>query len=164
MKNPDRKRAAEASIKASLELLSPDDLGRMETLVNSCSFGSATPKLFLSFLWEMNQERVEECCQELWSVGLISFAANLSLFDDTTCVEVHIVIKQYIFDSIDYDNVYGSVVLKSITDISFIDKYVNLLFERAGMHSSDYNEFCSNFLDIVDSVFIPMQVHTHSQC
>ena len=160
VKSPDRKRAAEASIKASLELLSPDDLGRMEKLVNSGSFGTATPELFLCLLWEMSQERVEECCQELWSVGLISFAASLSLFDDTTCVEIHIVIKQYIFDSIDMDNLYGSVVLNWITDVSLFGKYANQLFERAIMHSSDCNEICLNFIEIIDSVFIPMYVHT----
>ena len=160
LKNPDRRVAAEASIKASLKLLSPDDMNRMKKLVNSCSFGSATPELLLCFLWEISQERVEECCQELWSVGLISFAASISLFDDTACVEVHVVIKQYIFDSIDYDNLYGSVVLNSITDISFFDKYLNQLLERAEMHASDYNEFCSNFIEIIDSVIVPMQVHT----
>ena len=160
-KNPNRKNAAEASIRASIELLNPDDLNRMNRLVKTSIFGSATPETMLCFIWKMNAEGVNDCCYELWSAGLISFTSSLMPVDDASCVEIHLVIKQYLFDNLNR-NELSQIILNWGDDFALIEEYFLQLFEKTKNHHllSDIIQFTFYLIDTFDSTNVGFYLDT----
>ena len=165
-KNPNRKNAAEASIKASLELLNPDDLNRMTRLVKTSVFGNRMPETMLCFIWKMDTEGVSDCCHELWSAGLISFALSLTPVDNTSCVEIHLVIKQYLFDNLN-KNELSQMLLSCVSDLALIEEYFLWLFEKPKNHSfllSDIIQFTFHLIDFLDWGIVGFYLNTIQMC
>ena len=149
--------AAIASIKASLDFLKPKDLNRLIRLVTSFTFATIFPRSLLYNLWEISLENVDSCCDELWSMGLLSYtelpyATNK---DDTVAVEVHSVIVQYVFDNElgrafnNLDEFFHAMMF----DLSTLYKY---MFDLPKSKDS-YIETLSN-VGFMDSIITPMQI------
>ena len=150
-----RQNAVNASIKASLDLLSEENVTRLNRLVTSIIFSSTIPKQLLMCLWQLSNEKMSECCNDFWSVGLFTFTS--SLFDET-CIEIHLVITQYVFDNIQYDNSMDlTMVLNSLFDmISQMQYYMQYLMSHT---VSDIRQIGNRIIDKFDSWLIPLILH-----
>ena len=153
-KQPKRQNAANASIKASLDLLGEDDIGRLNRLVTSMIFGNTVPKQLLMYLWGLNNEKATECCDDLWSIGLISHA---TLSFDKASIEIHLVITQYVFDNISL-NYFFQVSLNYLSDINSQIQYCNHLLSTTEI-GLDNNLLGFWIIDILDSSLIPSILH-----
>ena len=152
-KRSKRQNAVNASIKASLDLLSEENLTRLNRLVTSILFSSTIPKQLLMYLWQLNNEIMSECCNNFWSVGLFTFTSSLF---DKTCIEIHLVITQYVFDNIksDHDNLIR-LGINSLFDFSNQMQYYMSKLEMV----SDISQFGCWLIDKFDSAFVPLILH-----
>ena len=150
-KRPERKIAVNASIKASLDLLSEENVARLNRLITSVLFGSIIPKQLLMYIWQISNEKMSECCDDFWSVGLFSFASSSF---EKTCIEIHLVITQYVFDNIKYDNA-AQIVLYSFFDSSNLMQYYMQYFISKPQMEFDENRLGTWIIDLYDSVHIP---------
>ena len=154
-KRPKRQNAVNASIKASLDLLSEENVTRLNRLVTSILFGSTIPKQLLMCLWKLSNEKMSECCNDFWSVGLFTFTSSLF---DKTCVEIHLVITQYVFDNIKYDNAMH-LVLNALFDCSNQMQYYMQYFMSKPQMELDTRQFGSWMIDTLDSGIVPLILH-----
>ena len=154
-KRPKRQNAVNASIKASLDLLSEENLTRLNRLVTSILFSSTIPKELLRCLWQLSNEKMSECCNDIWSVGLFTFASSLF---DKTCIEVHLVITQYVFDNIKFDNT-AHLLLNSFFDMSNLMQHQMQYFMSKLQMVSDISQLGSWIIDTFDSALIPVLLH-----
>ena len=154
-KRPKRQNAVNASIKASLDLLSEENITRLNRLVTSVLFGSTIPKQLLMCLWQLSDEKMSECCNDIWSVGLFTFTSSLF---DKTCIEIHLVITQYVFDNIQHDNSMH-LVLNCFFDCSkLMEHYMQYSMSKLQMEP-DISQLGSWIIDTFDSGCVPMLVH-----
>ena len=154
-KRPKRQNAVNASIKASLDLLSEENVTRLNRLVTSILFGSTIPKQLLMCLWQLSNEKMNECCNDFWSLGLFTFTSSLF---DKTCIEIHLVITQYVFDNIKFDDVMR-LVLNSLLDWSNQIQYYMQYFMSKPQMELDISQLGSWMIDIFDSVLVPLILH-----
>ena len=154
-KRPKRQNAVNASIKASLDLLSEENVTRLNRLVTSILFGSTIPKQLVMCLWQLSDERMSECCNDFWSVGLFTFTSSLF---DKTCIEIHLVITQYVFDNIKYDDSMH-LSLNNLLDMSNQMQYYSRYFSSRPEMASDINQFGSWMLDTFDSETVPVLLY-----
>lgn len=149
-----RRNAANASIKASFDLLRIDSLNKLKKLIVSMYFSNKVPKGMLSYAWQLNDEQVFEVCDELWSVGLIS---HTMLPFDIAGIEIHLVITQYVFDNITSKD-FVEVSLYSMTvEVRLIQYHMDLLHNLA--ERLDDTQLYLYTIDILDSVNIPAMLH-----
>ena len=153
-KRPKRHNAVNASIKASLDLLSLENVNRLNRLVTSAVFGYTVPKQMLMYMWELSNEEVSECCNDLWSVGLISFGSLL--FDDAS-IETHLMITQYVFDNVKLDMFH--LTLNTFSDINNLIQFYGKLYQEILIESQDKNQIGLWFIDTLDSTFIPVMLY-----
>ena len=150
-----RQKAVNASIKASLDLLSEENVARLNRLITSVLFGSIIPKQLLMYIWQISNEKMSECCDDFWSVGLFSFASSSF---DKTCIEIHSVMTQYVFDNIKYDNAMHLILYWFFDMSNFMQYFVQYLMSQPQMELEE-NEFGTWMIDILDSLFIPIMLH-----
>jgi len=151
-KKPDRRNAANASIKASLDLLSKENVGRLNRIVASVVFGNTIPKSLLAHIWKLSKEDVTEICIKLWSFGLVSFAA---LSYDAHSIEVHLVIMQYLYDNLQIDDVF-QMLLNSFFDLRTQIHYFAHTAETLLEVGLDNDQLGCYFIDALDTSLIPL--------
>ena len=144
--HPNRENAVNASIKASLDLLSVENVTRLNRLITTMFFGEIIPKEMLVYIWQLSNEEVDESCIVFWSVGLISYASSSY---DQTCVKIHSVITQYIIDSIKVENLL-CLGPSCVSDMNNITKYWMSKLQMG----VDCIQLRVCLMDIVDSAFI----------
>ena len=154
-KKPNRRNAADASIKASLDLLREDNTKRLNRLISSLYFSSKVPRRMLLYAWQLSNEQVTEVCDELWSVGLIS---HTMLPFDTAGIEIHLVITQYVFDNITSNSLF-QVSLNIFSDYNIYQQYhMDMLGEMAAK-GLDNTQLGLWLIDTLDSANIPLLLH-----
>ena len=154
-KKPNRRNAADASIKASLDLLREDNTKRLNRLISSLYFSSKVPRRMLLYAWQLSNEQVTEVCDELWSVGLISYTM---LPFDTAGIEIHLVITQYVFDNITSSSFF-QVSLNIFSDYNIHQQYhMDMLGEMAAK-GLDNTQLGLWVIDSLDSANIPLLLH-----
>ena len=157
-KNPMKEYAANASIKASLDLLSKDNLYRINKLVKTFTFRDVATKSMLLSIWEIENKEVDESCQVLWSAGLISYTSKAFLFAEIHCIEVHAVISQYLFDHFKVDNMV-KLIIDFLIDSQINMKQVDELWKLAEKKlTNDFKAYSIFFIDIFDAQFIPFMI------
>ena len=154
-KRPKRQNAVDASIKASLDLLSEENVTRLNRLVTSAVFGYTIPKQILMYMWKLSNEKVDECCNDLWSVGLISYGSLL--FDDAS-IEIHLVITQYVFDNVKIDNIFH-LTLNTFSDLNSHMQFYGMLYQERLIESHDESRFGFWFIDTLDMTVIPVMLY-----
>ena len=155
-KRPKRQNAAvNASIKASLDILSQENVNRLNRLITSAVFGYTVPKQMLMYMWELSSEKVDECCNDLWSVGLISYGSLL--FDDSS-IEIHMVITQYVFDNVKMDNIFH-LTLNTFSDLNSHVQFYGMLYQERLIKSHDKSQFGFWLIDTLDMTVIPVMLY-----
>ena len=154
-KKPKRQNAANASMKASLDLLSEENVNRLNRLVTSVIFGSTIPKQLLVHMWELSNEQVNECCNNLWSVGLISYG---SLLLDEASIEIHLVITQYVFDNAKLDNILHFII-NAFSDLNNHLQFYGILYQETLTKSKDESQFGFWFIDTLDLTVVPVMLY-----
>ena len=156
-KKPNRRNAANASIKASLDLLREENANHLNRLIASSYFSSKVSKQMLLYAWQLSNEQVTEVCDELWSVGLIS---HTMLPLDTASIEIHLVITQYVFDNITSGSFFqASLNFNMFSDYNIYQQYhMDLLGEMAAKGLDD-TQLGLWLIDTLDSTTIPFLLH-----
>ena len=154
-KKPNRRNAADASIKASLDLLREDNTKRLNRLIASLFFSSKLPRRMLLYAWQLSNEQVTEVCDELWSVGLISY--TMLLFD-TAGIEIHLVITQYVFDNITSSSFF-QVSLNLFSDYNIYQQYCKDMLGEIAAKGLDDTQLGLWLIDMFDSENIPFLLH-----
>ena len=153
---PNRRNAANASIKASLDLLREDNANRLNRLITSSVFNSKVPKQALLDLWKLSDEQVTEVCHKLWSVGLVSY--TMLPFDTAKeSIEIHLVIIQYVFDNITSSSV-SQMLLNNFSDVNIYVQYcMKLIHEKR--YPLDDTQFGLQLIDKLGLTAIPALLH-----
>ena len=154
-KRPNRRNAANASIKASLDLLRESTANRLNRLIVSSYFSSKVPKRMLVYVWQLNNEQVTEACDELWSVGLIS---HTMLPFNTAGMEIHLVITQYVFDNITSSSFFQAS-LNMFSDYNIHQQYHRELLGEMAAKGLDDTQLGLWVIDLLDSINIPSLLH-----
>ena len=154
-KRPKRQNAVNASIKASLDLLIEENVNRLNRLITSAVFGYIVPKQMLMYMWELSSEEVDECCNDLWSVGLISYGSLL--FNDAS-IEIHMVITQYVFDSVKMDNIFH-LTLNTFSDLNSHMQFYGMLYQERLIESHDKSQFGFWLINTLDMTVIPIMLY-----
>ena len=150
--NQNRKNAVNASIKASLDLLSGENLSRLKQMITSVLFGYAIPKEFLLQIWKVSKEKVNEYCNDFWSVGLIFYSSSF----DRVNVEIHLVIIQYVFDNIRFDSLINSVVNSDLK--SQIQIYMQYFMSKSFLELKE-SQLAFLIMETFDSIIIPVLLY-----
>ena len=98
-----RKYAVKACIEVTLRLMTKPISDKLKALILFTGIGTSVPTDVLKHLWKVTEQNSWNVVDDLWAYGLVQFlqkpiptCANMQL-----CVEVHVVISQYIIDIMD---------------------------------------------------------------
>ena len=156
-KKSNRRNAANASIKASLDLLREENANRLNRLIASSYFSSKVPRRMLLYAWQLSNEQVTEVCDELWSVGLIS---HTMLPFDTAGIEIHLVITQYVFDNITSGSFFqASLNFNMFSDYNIYQQYCKDMLGEMAAKGLDDTQLGLWMIDTLDSITIPFLLH-----
>ena len=121
-----RENAVKASITASLELLTKDDIILLCCIASAIAgFGIYTVRDALPILVQMDSKQFDKCTGNLWCHGLISL--HDVIFPNVTtkipCIGMHDIISQYINENMSND-FYLSITIQGIQELdTFIHTY-----------------------------------------
>ena len=98
-----RQFAVEACIDLTLELLTKSLSDKLKSLIIWTGIGTSLPVTVLNDLWDISKDEVENTVYQLWAYGLVQYTNITISFNKNTqnYVEIHAVICEYIFESID---------------------------------------------------------------
>ena len=105
--NKSRKLAVKACIEMTLELLTKPLSDKIRTLILWTGIGTSLQTAVLNNLWNISKQEAVDNVDVLWAYGLVQFTDVTTSPNNITqhCVEVHVVISQYIIDCIDSNEV-----------------------------------------------------------
>ena len=121
-----RKYAVNFCIEMSLTLLTTSLLDNLKSLVLYTGLGNSLHITLLRNLWKTTEHEARDIVDTLWTYGLIQFT-NISMPPHNKtqrCVEVHIVISQYIIEHMDGDEILNlSQYVQSGLGMTLIDHF-----------------------------------------
>ena len=98
-----RRLAVKACIETTLKLLTKSLSDKIKMLLLWTGIGTALQTAVLNNLWNISKQDAETAIDTLWNYGLVQFT-NAKMYLNSIahrCAEVHVVISQYIIDSIE---------------------------------------------------------------
>lgn len=146
--------AITACLQVSMKNLSKDILTRFTKLVTTITFDNVIPKSLLSLIWEIGLDDINDCCNMLQSVGLVSYTP-LPCFsdnDDTHGIEIHFTNMQCIFDSSLQNKSIPELIQDFYTDTALVQKYMmnSLLSIAQRVDETKFNLYLYNVVDLVN--------------
>ena len=113
-----RKLAVKACIETTLELLTKSLSDKIKTLILWTGIGTSLQTAVLNNLWNISKQEAKETVDALWAYGLVQFTDIAISPNNITqqCVEVHVVISQYIIESMDSNEVIDLSAFGSVLD------------------------------------------------
>ncbi|XP_065900447.1 uncharacterized protein [Dysidea avara] len=151
--------AVNACLQANIANLSKDNLARLSRVITTITFDNVMPKSLLFLIWEIGLDEINDCCQILQSMGLISYTPLpcFSNNDDTHGIEIHFTIMQYLFDSTLQNKDVSEVIQDFVTDANFTQKYMmnSLMSIDHRVDANKYNLYLYNMMDLVN---IPLYI------
>ena len=152
-----RQFAVKVCIDLTLELLTKSLSDKLKSLIIWTGVGTSLPVAVLNDLWDISEDEVENIVYQLWAYGLIQYTNITISFNNNTqnYVEIHAVICEYIFESIDskeantlakvengpsishafskaFKQSYGINNISSLTRVDYL-KYTLSLIENAAL-------------------------------
>jgi len=155
--SPSMDNAVKACLQASTVNLSKDNLARLIRLVTTITFDNVMPKSLLFLIWGISLDEIDNCCNALQSMQLISYTPLFCFSDndDTHGIEIHFTIMQYLFNSTLQNKGVTEVLQDFVTDTTFTQQYMfNSLVSID--HRVDVNQHNLYFYNLMDLVNIPL--------
>ena len=102
-----RKLAVKVCIEMTLELLTKSLSDKIKTLILWTGIGTSLQTAVLNNLWNISKQEAEDTAKELWAYGLVQFTDTTTSANNIIqhCVEVHVVISQFIIEYMDSNEV-----------------------------------------------------------
>ena len=136
--NKSRKIAVKACIEMTLELLTKSLSDKIKTLILWTGIGTSLQTAVLNNLWNISKQEAEDTVDVLWAYGLVRFTDVTISPNNITqhCVEVHVIISQYIIECMDSNEVYklSPFGIKSTTEQSLKEGLTLIFKQTYGVH------------------------------
>ena len=136
--NKSRKLAVKACIEMTLELLTKSLSDKIKSLILYTGIGTSLQTVVLNNLWNISEQEAEDTVDVLWAYGLVQFTDVTISPNNITqhCVEVHVVISQYIIECVDSKEAYGlSPYGKKLNTAQSVGEGLRLTFQQSyGVH------------------------------
>jgi len=128
-----RKYAARICLEVTLELLTNSLLCKIKTLILWTGIGASLQTAVLHNLWNVTEQEARDVVDELWSYGLVQFTDIIIPPHNKkqSCVEVHTVISQYIFENMASDEVISLAPRETKGTYKSVGKSLSNLHQRA---------------------------------
>ena len=162
--NKSRKLAVKACIEMTLELLTNSLSDKIKSLILWTGIGTSLQIAVLNSLWNISKQEAEETVDALWAYGLVHFT-DITISPNNIiqhCVEVHVVISQYIIECMDSIEVHTLTPTGGkLNTASSVWKGLSLIFRHSyGVHDPssltivDYLKFKLSEIEILLPVML----------